>query len=92
MAMTLRLTREEQDALRKHAEREGISMQDAARRAIREYVDRRAHVERVADAATRSVRPLAGEARRQPAGLLVPSQRVEHAGGQRLEERRARRR
>ena len=38
MAMTLRLTDEEQAALRERAAREGISMQDAARRAVREYV------------------------------------------------------
>jgi predicted transcriptional regulator len=37
MAMTLRLTDEESEALRLMAEREGTSMQDLARRAIREY-------------------------------------------------------
>jgi predicted transcriptional regulator len=40
MAMTLRLTDDETDALRRRAQREGRSMQDVARSAIREYVDR----------------------------------------------------
>jgi predicted transcriptional regulator len=38
MAMTLRLTEAETEALRRTAEREGVSMQDVARKAIREYV------------------------------------------------------
>jgi plasmid stability protein len=38
MAMTLRLTEEETEALRARAEREGRSMQDVARAAIRDYV------------------------------------------------------
>ena len=40
MAMTLRLTDDEADALRLRAEREGRSMQEVAREAIRDYVDR----------------------------------------------------
>lgn len=40
MAMTLRLTEDETKALRKRAEREGRSMQEVARSAVREYVDR----------------------------------------------------
>ena len=40
MAMTLRLTDEEAAALRQRAEREGRSMQDVAREAVRQYVDR----------------------------------------------------
>jgi plasmid stability protein len=40
MAMTLRLTDDETDALRLRASREGRSMQDVARTAVREYVDR----------------------------------------------------
>jgi predicted transcriptional regulator len=40
MAMTLRLTDEETDALRRRASREGRSMQEVARTAIREYVER----------------------------------------------------
>lgn len=51
MAMTLRLTDAEQDALRRRAEIEGISMQDAARRAVREYVERADHRARVSAAA-----------------------------------------
>jgi len=53
MAMTLRLTDEEQAALRERAVQEGISMQDAARRAVREYVSRGEHSDRVARAAER---------------------------------------
>jgi plasmid stability protein len=51
MAMTLRLTADEQAALRDRAAAEGISMQDAARRAVREFVARGEHVERVSAAA-----------------------------------------
>jgi hypothetical protein len=40
MAMTLRLTDDEADALRRRAEREGRSMQEVARAAVREYIDR----------------------------------------------------
>jgi predicted transcriptional regulator len=52
MAMTLRLTDNEQAALRERAEAEGISMQDAARRAVREFVSRGQHRDRVGAAAT----------------------------------------
>lgn len=40
MAMTLRLTDDESDALRQRAQREGRSMQDVARTAVRDYIDR----------------------------------------------------
>jgi plasmid stability protein len=40
MAMTLRLTDDETEALRERAAREGRSMQDVARTAVREYIDR----------------------------------------------------
>jgi predicted transcriptional regulator len=40
MAMTLRLSDEETDALRRRAEREGRSMQEVARAAVREYIER----------------------------------------------------
>jgi hypothetical protein len=53
--MTLRLTDDEQLALRERAEVEGISMQDAARRAVREYVARGQHRERVTAAAERVI-------------------------------------
>jgi predicted transcriptional regulator len=56
MAMTLRLTDEEQSALQAQAEVEGISMQDAARRAVREYVARRQHQTRVSAAAEQIIR------------------------------------
>ena len=55
MAMTLRLTDSEKEALRERADAEGISMQEAARRAVREYVSRRAHRDRVDAAADRIV-------------------------------------
>ena len=51
MAMTLRLTEEEQDALRRRAALEGTSMQEAARRAVRDYVARSDHRDWVASAA-----------------------------------------
>jgi predicted transcriptional regulator len=40
MAMTLRLSDDETDALRLRAEREGRSMQDVAKSAVREYIER----------------------------------------------------
>jgi len=53
MAMTLRLTEDEQAALRERANAEGISMQEAARRAVRDYVVQGQHRERVSAAAKR---------------------------------------
>ncbi len=53
MAMTLRLTDEEQEALRARAQLDGISMQEAARRAVRDYVIRADHRDRVERAAGR---------------------------------------
>jgi hypothetical protein len=40
VAMTLRLTDDETEALRRRARREGRSMQDVAREAVREYIER----------------------------------------------------
>jgi predicted transcriptional regulator len=40
MAMTLRLDDDETQALRRRAEREGRSMQEVARVAVREYIER----------------------------------------------------
>ncbi len=40
MAMTLRLSDDDTDALRRRAQREGRSMQEVARAAVREYIDR----------------------------------------------------
>ena len=51
MAMVLRLSESEHATLRERAKEEGISMQEAARRAIREYVARGRHRERVSTAA-----------------------------------------
>ena len=51
MAMTLRLTDNEQEALRERADAEGISMQEAARRAVREFVARGQHRDRVSSVA-----------------------------------------
>lgn len=51
--MTLRLTADEQAALRERAAAEGISMQEAARRAVREYVIQGRHRDRVTAAAGR---------------------------------------
>ncbi|MGI8754441.1 MAG: ribbon-helix-helix protein, CopG family [Acidimicrobiales bacterium] len=55
MAMTLRLSDDEHEALRDRAEAEGISMQDAARRAVRDYVIQGQHRERVSAAARRVI-------------------------------------
>ena len=64
MAMTLRLTEAEQTALRERAEAEGISMQDAARRAVREFVARGQHIDRVSAAARRVIHQHADALRR----------------------------
>ena len=40
MAMTLRLEEQEAEALRRRAAREGRSMQEVAREAVREYIER----------------------------------------------------
>lgn len=45
MPMTLRLTDEEADALRRRAKLEDRSMQDVARQAIREYVENHSRAE-----------------------------------------------
>lgn len=52
MAMTLRLTDDETEALRQRARREGRSMQEVAREAVRVYIDqtsRRELLDRVLD-------------------------------------------
>ena len=53
MAMTLRLTDEETALLREQAEREGRSMHEVVRLAIRERIARQDHTERVRLAAHR---------------------------------------
>jgi len=40
MAMSLRLDDQETEALRKRAEHEGRSMQEVARQAVRDYIER----------------------------------------------------
>lgn len=64
MPMTLRLTDDEHEALRQRAEIEGISLQEAARRAVREYVARAQHRDRVSDAAERVMETHADALRR----------------------------
>jgi predicted transcriptional regulator len=49
MAMTLRLTDDETDALRQRAKREGRSMQEVARAAVRDYIDRTSRQELLDD-------------------------------------------
>ena len=51
MPMTLRLSDEEHQRLKRRADEEGISMQEAARIAIRDYLDEGEHRRRVVDAA-----------------------------------------
>ena len=51
MAMTLRLTDEETELLRRRAQTEHRSMQEVARAAVREYVGRRDHDDEVDRAA-----------------------------------------
>lgn len=51
MAMTLRLSDQEQNMLKELAAEQGVSMQDAARQAIREYIVRSEHRARVGRAA-----------------------------------------
>jgi hypothetical protein len=45
MAMTLRLTEAETEALRRRAQLEARSMQDVARQAVREYVENHSRAE-----------------------------------------------
>ena len=56
MGMTLRTSDEQAEALRRQAAAEGRSMQAVALSAIDEYIARRAHKGRVADALQRVVR------------------------------------
>ena len=51
--MTLRLSEDEQEMLRRRAAEEGVSMQELARRAVREYVGLEDHRDRVFAAARR---------------------------------------
>lgn len=47
MAMTLRLTNDDTEALRAQAEREGRSMQAVVHTAVRQYIDQDRHRSRV---------------------------------------------
>ena len=60
MGMTLRPTDQQAEALRRQAADEGRSMQAVALSAIDEYIARRAHKTKVADALQRVVREEAG--------------------------------
>lgn len=53
MSMTLRLSGDEQEMLRRRAAEEGVSMQELARRAVREYVGLEDHRDRVFASARR---------------------------------------
>jgi hypothetical protein len=56
MGMTLRTSDQQTEALRRQAAAEGRSMQAVALAAIDEYIGRRAHKAKVADALQRVVR------------------------------------
>lgn len=60
MGMTLRTSDEQTEALRRQAAAEGRSMQAIALSAIDEYIERRTHKAKVADALQRVVREEAG--------------------------------
>lgn len=62
--MTLRLSDSEQEALRTRAAAEGMSMQEAARRAVREFVERGEHRDRLDAAADLVMGRHAGALRR----------------------------
>jgi ABC-type uncharacterized transport system substrate-binding protein len=64
MAMTLRLSQSEQQELRKAAKAQGISMQEAARTAVREWVVRVDHHSRI-DNAAEHIMQIHGEALRR---------------------------
>lgn len=54
MAMTLRLTEDDERVLARLAEDDGISRQEATVRAIHEVAERRGHERKVADASRRA--------------------------------------
>ncbi|MGL5816715.1 MAG: ribbon-helix-helix protein, CopG family [Phycicoccus sp.] len=64
MAMTLRLDENETESLRTQAESEGRSMQEVARAAVREYIDRRV-LRRDVDAALEVLTPRYAEVLRR---------------------------
>ena len=64
MAMTLRLTDDEMQALRLRARREGRSMQEVARTAVREYIDRTSRRELLDEVLDEELPPYAEALRR----------------------------
>jgi predicted transcriptional regulator len=54
MAMNVRFDEAETEALRRQAAAEHRSMQEVARAAVREYIDRRAHQDQVRESAQRN--------------------------------------
>jgi hypothetical protein len=55
VATDLRLTDDEEAALRERAQAEGISIEEALRRAVRAYVSRGTHREHVSETAERVI-------------------------------------
>lgn len=64
MAVTLRLTEDEHRALKARAAADGVSMQDAARAAIRDYVNRGERQVRLDEAADKVLEKHADALRR----------------------------
>ncbi len=64
MAMTLRLDDEETDALRERAAREGRSMQEVARQAVRDYIERTSRRELLDGVLDEEIPPFAEALRR----------------------------
>lgn len=64
MAMTLRLTDEQTEALRAQAEKEHRSMQEIVRSAVEKYIDDDVHRDRVLAAARRGAERYADALRR----------------------------
>lgn len=59
MAMTLRLDDAETDALRRRASIEARSMQDVARAAVREYIERRSRADLLEQVLAEEIPPFA---------------------------------
>ncbi|MDN5919287.1 MAG: ribbon-helix-helix protein, CopG family [Pseudonocardia sp.] len=56
MAMNVRFSDDEADALRVQAEREGRPQSEIVRASVRDYIDRRAHSAKVRDSACRNTK------------------------------------
>lgn len=59
MALTVRLTPDEQDALATHAQRTGISQNEIMRAALREYVEKQSRAELLAQVMDEELPPFA---------------------------------